>query len=95
MAFAQTVAATESAAELRFESGVRGAIVEGQIGTSRAGDALMFEIGGQIAGLRTLRDGRWIFLDMFDFSCGRDRSVAPAPDPGQGGCPNPSPRGAH
>ncbi len=62
MAFAQTVAATESAAAPRFESGVLGAIVEGQIGTSRAGDALMFEIGGQIAGLRTLRDGRWILL---------------------------------
>ena len=34
-------------------------------------------------------------LDLFDFSCGRDLSVPPAPDPGTGGCPNPSPRGAH
>lgn len=34
-------------------------------------------------------------LDLFDFSCGRDLSVPPAPDPGTGGCPHPSPRGAH
>ena len=35
------------------------------------------------------------FLDMFDFSCGRDRAVPPAPATGQGGCPDPPPRGAH
>jgi phospholipase C len=34
-------------------------------------------------------------LDMFDFSCGRDLAVPAAPEPGTGGCPNPSPRGAH
>ena len=62
MSFAQTVAATESAAAPRFESGVRGAIVEGQIGTSRAGDALMFELGAETAGLRSLKDRRWILL---------------------------------
>jgi phospholipase C len=33
-------------------------------------------------------------LDMFDFSCGRDLSVPPAPNPGTGGCPNPPPPGA-
>jgi phospholipase C len=33
-------------------------------------------------------------LDMFDFSCGRDLSVAPGPAPGTGGCPNPAPPGA-
>jgi len=26
-------------------------------------------------------------LDLFDFSCGRDLSVPPAPSPGTGGCP--------
>ncbi|HEY2369107.1 MAG TPA: alkaline phosphatase family protein, partial [Polyangiaceae bacterium] len=33
-------------------------------------------------------------LDMFDFTCGRDLSVPPAPNPGTGGCPNPPPPGA-
>jgi phospholipase C len=32
-------------------------------------------------------------LDMFDFTCGRDLAVQPAPDPGTGGCPNPPPVG--
>jgi len=32
-------------------------------------------------------------LDMFDFSCGRDLSLQPAPAAGTGGCPNPSPPG--
>jgi phospholipase C len=34
-------------------------------------------------------------LDMFDFSCGRDLSLPPAPAAGTGGCPNPPPLGAH
>lgn len=33
-------------------------------------------------------------LDMFDFSCGRDLSIPPAPAAGTGGCPNPPPPGA-
>jgi phospholipase C len=33
-------------------------------------------------------------FDLFDFSCGRDMSVPAAPNPGTGGCPNPSPLGA-
>lgn len=32
-------------------------------------------------------------LDLFDFSCGRDLSVAAAPEPGKGGCVNPAPPG--
>jgi hypothetical protein len=34
-------------------------------------------------------------LDMFDFSCGRDLSVAPAPAAGTGLCTNPAPSGAN
>jgi phospholipase C len=34
-------------------------------------------------------------FDLFDFSCGRDLSVADAPAAGTGGCPDPPPLGAH
>ncbi len=34
-------------------------------------------------------------LDMFDFSCGRDLSVANAPASGAGLCPNPTPSPAN
>jgi phospholipase C len=38
----------------------------------------------------TLRDANSdALLDMFDFTCGRDLSVQPAPDPGTGECPSP------
>jgi phospholipase C len=33
-------------------------------------------------------------MDMFDFTCGRDLTVQPAPSPGTGGCPNPNPPGS-
>lgn len=43
----------------------------------------------------TSRDANMDALfDMFDFSCGRDVSVGPAPMPGTGLCPNPPPKGA-
>jgi hypothetical protein len=41
----------------RFDSAILGAIADGGIGTSIAGDTLMFEAGGQFAGLATLRGG--------------------------------------
>jgi len=34
-------------------------------------------------------------FDLFDFSCGRDRSVPAAPAAGTNGCPDPPPLGAH
>ena len=34
-------------------------------------------------------------LDLFDFSCGRDLSVGPAPAAGTGACTNPAPPGSH
>ena len=43
-----------------FDSTILGAVADGGIGTSMAGDTLMFEIGGQFAGLRSLRDRRWV-----------------------------------
>jgi len=45
-----------AAAEPAFDSGVRGAIVDAGIGTGAAGDDLMFELGGQWAGLRSVRE---------------------------------------
>ena len=39
---------------------MRGAIADGGIGTSMVGDTLMFELGGQWAGLRFVRDRRWL-----------------------------------
>jgi len=39
---------------------VRGAIVDGGIGTSMVGDSLMFEIGGQWSGAREYRRRRWL-----------------------------------
>lgn len=43
-----------------FDNSVLGAIGDGGIGTSMAGDTLMLELGGQWAGLRTVRDRRWL-----------------------------------
>ncbi len=43
-----------------YDNTVRGAIADGGIGTSMAGDTLMFELGGQWAGLRVVRDRRWL-----------------------------------
>ncbi len=34
-------------------------------------------------------------LNLFDFSCGRNQSVPPAPDPGTGDCTTPTPPGTH
>jgi hypothetical protein len=39
---------------------VRGAIVDGGMGTSMVGDSLMLELGGQWAGLRSYRGRRWL-----------------------------------
>ncbi len=39
---------------------VRGAIVDGGIGTSMVGDSLMFELGGQWTGVRARADRRWL-----------------------------------
>lgn len=43
-----------------FDNSVRGAIVDGGIGTSMVGDSLMFELGGQWTGIHSLRGGRWL-----------------------------------
>jgi hypothetical protein len=46
---------------LAFESASQGVVVDSGIGVSHAGDALMFELGGGSAGIRSYGDGRWLF----------------------------------
>lgn len=43
-----------------YDNSVRGAIVDGGIGTSMVGDSLMFELGGQWTGIHSLRGARWL-----------------------------------
>jgi hypothetical protein len=43
-----------------FDNSVRGAVVDGGIGTSMVGDSLMFELGGQWTGIHSLRGARWL-----------------------------------
>lgn len=53
-------ASLESTAPVTFDSAVQGAIVDAGIGTSADGDTLMFEVGGEWAGVKTFRDGSWL-----------------------------------
>lgn len=45
---------------IKLDSVARGAVVDASIGTSMVGDTLMAELGGQSAGIRSLRCGCWL-----------------------------------
>lgn len=54
------LAAPNALADPPLDSVARGAIIDTSLGTSAVGDTLMAELGGESAGIRSLREGAWL-----------------------------------